>query len=1166
MDSPQAPLRTGGNDAVAFTSGPEGTSFSAGAVHAWLAADRERPKVATGISMGTIAAAAMRRVYEELEHEDGDDLEVKRWRWYQRYYQAITQNPIGPLWDALPNPVDFFSETPPARDPSVPASLSKESEYARRHYYLLTKCGIWLANLPVRLSSVATLAVMYVRRSERYGVRILTWISFYWNLFLSVLGVNFHLVRSPQWIAEGGFLTSRRKTVRPLIGWPMYLFAWFAPLLLAALLALSIWGLYWLLGVCDIPSKLRWPCILAVLFCIFLLLDRWAYNKVTASGKPKAQKPGVAEKRTWYGKLLLKVVADNLDITKGLLHPFEVRRAIYDLFVKGAPDFVLHGPPPDAVKALFVCAALEETDQIILKENMPVVDALTAALAIPGLLPPQAVGRQWIATQTATNPKTFQVIDGASVRTNPLPAFFDWCKRLSDPDLRECLMRKDGVTPSLHVVYNVPTGYDGSIQDAPGMPCPDIVLSAQTAIQLAKRRDTRQEVRQTNNLSRLEWHRRLLIPDSPGVLIIFADEIAPRKQIDLGNDLSPDHDKLRCTVADGCRATLETLYREDIHLLRHGAAKVSCIKLLAHVAPRRAGAMTGCGGLKAVCDTCTGVLEYRPAVSPGAPQEGALQTYGQQAPPTNKQLVNLFPQLAEEKSKVIFLGSGGVFRGAFHIGVMAAMYQTELFPDLVVGASVGTLMGGALCRMTVGDPAKAPEVLSDLTALFSHVDKKVSLTFTLKNATKQLGIRAREIRLSPSELARKVRSGSQSDAGYAATGAPPVLTDALSSLFVIPHISTAAISSQFVAGHFSEAVARFLSEVRRETLASFDIQSCIMGVSLLEAETRRLLAFSASGDELTKVQPYQDNTPSGRKVAFFGTTSFLNSSSSLVLGRDFLTTAPSWSATQQGLCSSAFPAVFAARTEAELMPGAGRMDRYFADGGMFDNLPFFPALEVLSAIQRAVPFASPAEVQARVQSRAASPNLIISAGLNASPVPDVNVQSDTMFAVKDRATSLSYESKTSTFKTSARKSLSILREIGQQNLSALDPRQLEFLNGFVAGAVVDITPTDANHINPTFAFCNSLGMRTQRVQASIGDGCYRSMQQFSKNHHVRERLAQNDKLVEWIAPADRPTSTPANSCPYFKIGPSSFLCPFTQAHAPEAKNVYVVCSTDAAHP
>ena len=64
------------------------------------------------------------------------------------------------------------------------------------------------------------------------------------------------------------------------------------------------------------------------------------------------------------------------------------------------------------------------------------------------------------------------------------------------------------------------------------------------------------------------------------------------------------------------------------------------------------------------------------------------------------------------------------------------------------------------------------------------------------------------------------------------------------------------------------------------------------------------------------------------------------------------------------------------------MPGAGRTDRFFADGGMFDNLPFFPALEVLSAVQHGVPFTTADELQRKLAERAAGPNLIISAGLN----------------------------------------------------------------------------------------------------------------------------------------------------------------------------------------
>src|SRR5262249_51987921 len=246
------------------------------------------------ISMGTIAAAAMRRVYEELEHEDDDDLEVKRWRWYQRYYQAVTDNPLGPLWNALPNPVDFFSETPPARDPSVPEYLRPESENARRHYYLLTKLGIWLANLPVRVSTIATLCVMYVRRTEGYGVKLVTWSSFYWNLCIGVLGILFHLVRSPQWIAEWAFDSEpERKGLRPLFGRAIYVLALVLPLVVLGLLGLVVWLLFWCFGLVvsllfwcfghhQWIEQFRWPLIFSVLAGAFLLLDQRAFRRFTS--------------------------------------------------------------------------------------------------------------------------------------------------------------------------------------------------------------------------------------------------------------------------------------------------------------------------------------------------------------------------------------------------------------------------------------------------------------------------------------------------------------------------------------------------------------------------------------------------------------------------------------------------------------------------------------------------------------------------------------------------------------------------------------------------------------------------------------------------------------------------------------------------------------------
>lgn len=1169
--------RTGGNDAVAFTSGWQGVPFSAGVVHAWLAADRKQPLVATGISMATFAATAMRRVYEELEHPGDEELEVKRWRWYQRYYDAVTGNPIGPLWKALPDPVDFFAETPPAKDTSVPGELRDDSENARRHFYLLTSLGVWLAHLPVRVSTLVTFVVMYVRRTENYGNKIQNGFFFYWSAFIGVLGIWFHLVRRPQWVWENEFeSTSGRRMVRPLFGWSTYLAAVILlPVLVFGAIRAVAMLLYWILQWIARPDWLRWTLLPLLFAGLFFLIDQIVRALILASGKPKSK----GWLRRMFGGWLAKIASDNLDISHGLLHSYEIKRAIYDLFVKGAPDYVKTGPGPGAVKTLLVCAALEEIDQVILKNEMPIMEALTASIALPGLLPPEKVHKRWIANKTITHPEFFRIIDGAAVRTNPLPAVFEWLKRIDTSEIATRLESGDLRTASLHVVYNVPTGYAGSVQNAPGMECPDIVLSAQKALQLSRRRDTRQEVRQTNTLSRLELQRRRVFPGTRRAFAILADEIAPREEIDLGNELSPDRDSLRRVVADGCRAALEMLYREQIGDLAGMGGKVHCLQLIRRIAPRRTNAVAECSGLRLVCERCPQLLEYRPPQKAEAPQDGVLRTYGCPEEPRKERLTHLFPQLAQpdpnchddeaigsdRRGRVAFLGSGGVFRGAFHIGVLAAMYAAELYPDLVIGASVGTLMGGALCRMTACKPDEAPQVLAELAELFTNVDKEVALTFTLKSAVKQLGIRARCIRLSPAELARKIARGSQADPGFAATGAPPVLTDALSSLFTIPHRNTSEITSDFVAGHFSSAIVRFLKEVRRETLPSFGIGPFVMGVSLLERAAERLLGFSSDRAELSKAQPYQGKTPSGRKVALFATTSFLNASTSLLLGRDFLTTAAAWSATQEGLCSSAFPAVFGARSEAELMPGAGRADRFFADGGMFDNLPFFPAIEVLSAVQSSAPIAEAGRLERLLRARAANPDLLIAAALNEKAFPDEHVVANTFFDVRKRAKMLSYDSKTRTFVTAARKSIQMLFDLGHAELTKLSDHEKAFLNGFVGGTVVSITPTDAAHINPTFAFCRSMGLRPKRVQASIGDGCYRSLEEFSRNEHVQAKLGASGNRIERKAEDDRSRLAGPGICPYFTKGGKPFACPFTLTGNRDARSVFEICRKDVSH-
>src|SRR5438552_1983477 len=95
------------DDAVAFTAGPKGIPFSAGAIHAWLASDRKAPLIAAGISSGALSAAALDRCYRELDaaaHLNLPEREAARWTWFRTYLDAISYEPLQPFWDAIPDP------------------------------------------------------------------------------------------------------------------------------------------------------------------------------------------------------------------------------------------------------------------------------------------------------------------------------------------------------------------------------------------------------------------------------------------------------------------------------------------------------------------------------------------------------------------------------------------------------------------------------------------------------------------------------------------------------------------------------------------------------------------------------------------------------------------------------------------------------------------------------------------------------------------------------------------------------------------------------------------------------------------------------------------------------------------------------------------------------
>lgn len=604
-----------------------------------------------------------------------------------------------------------------------------------------------------------------------------------------------------------------------------------------------------------------------------------------------------------------------------------------------------------------------------------------------------------------------------------------------------------------------------------------------TSLRLNRRRDTRLEIGQINFMSELEFHLRGATQDSvktrPAATQlhpIFADSVSPEEDISFANPLRPDPNEVLKTAAAGCRRTLETLFAREIRREVSGTnGTVPCHSLLRKYVSGRvwtAGSENE-PGLPEVCSHCTRELQCQ-SVEP----EPWL------APDTLKK----FGKLTGERPRIVFLASGGVFRGSFHAGMLAALLATGIRPDIIVGASVGTLIGGALGAMFsagrkhVVDPRKSLRILRDLTDVLLHVDQKIAFTTTLKTAVRELGIRARGVRLSPNDVRRMVRKGARSDAGFAATGAPPALIDALSNLLFLPHRKTSKIAADFVAGNVTKAAAELLEQIKKTTLRRLDIEYAIMGVSLLEPTAYRLLGEKYQ-IPLRSLQPFLKHD-----IAFFATTTNLLTEEPRpqMLGLEVLDATSSFDLVQAALASSAFPAVFAPRRESDVFPGVGRRDVLLSDGGMFDNLPFVPTIELLANVQCAHSIEQKLDPIKFLEKRHQAPDLFIAGSLNVPPeweAADGETYEDILSTVQ-RAASLKDNLKIRAFIEAS----GLITEEVELILKYVPPSELSpgsrarrILDGLVETAILPVFPADRQHLNPTYAFSPSVGMKTDRV-------------------------------------------------------------------------------------
>jgi hypothetical protein len=183
-----------------------------------------------------------------------------------------------------------------------------------------------------------------------------------------------------------------------------------------------------------------------------------------------------------------------------------------------------------------------------------------------------------------------------------------------------------------------------------------------------------------------------------------------------------------------------------------------------------------------------------------------------------------------------------------------------------------------------------------------------------------------------------------------------------------------------------------------------------------------------------------------------------------------------------------------------------------------------------------------------LQDRFRRPDLFVVGALDVDPdqTPKIKYE-ESILEIHKRAGSLSKNIKTRRFERLSERIDKHYKQKVERGVS--NGHQSELINNFVHTGVLTVAPSDAEHLNGTFAFCASLGLDKETVRKSIADGCYRSLEQtcaqWENGEDTPAKRALNglsDRIYK-IQPADESEPIVEGKCPYFVVNGNSD-CPF----------------------
>jgi len=450
----------------------------------------------------------------------------------------------------------------------------------------------------------------------------------------------------------------------------------------------------------------------------------------------------------------------------------------------------------------------------------------------------------------------------------------------------------------------------------------------------------------------------------------------------------------------------------------------------------------------------------------------------------------------KERPLVSLLFSGGVFRGVFQIGVLNALNEVGIRPDLVAGASVGSITAALAAQVFAMEPGSRHARIAQLAATYLVLDRLV-ITDRFADFIRLLTLRAAATPFSPRQADRLFRQ-------YDRTGGLRFVRDArlvlagLERLFYVSPFELEALVKAF----------RLRQTHRVYELLRAYVQECLdrggVGTEVLGADPLVLLLREnviKGRPELAQIRP--ENVPFNifetNGIYLLATTTNLTRGRLEILGEQQLAKGKYEAVLLDALlASSAFPGVFRPRGSPEIMPRTDEEHDYI-DGGVMDNLPLDGVAQFLH--QAAKPEGQLKLIARRPQVGSVPvPHLLFTASLEVDPEPLSGQRLQATCAswptLAMRARQFSYNKKLDWFTESQRDLRRIFVAAGSQ--APWTPLDLE---------VVTVKP---RWLCGTFAFHPMLGFRRAKQAASIAHGCASTLMRLGE-------LQRDQTMSRWAA-------------------------------------------------